>query len=869
MFKKFQLKNGMTVLLVESHKSPVVSVQMWVKTGSADESPKEAGISHFIEHLVFKGTKKYGVGEIARTVEGSGGELNAYTSFDQTVFYVTISKAFSDVGLDVISEMMGFPQFDETEIDNEREVVIEEIKRGQDSPHRQASQLLFSSLYKKHPYGVPVIGFEKVIRSVKKSTLVDYYHRRYVPENMTLVVAGDLDPKEFKKKIQDKFGAFEPYKLKKVKRHKEEKQEKSVVKVKKADFKDNLLYLAWRAPKVDHKDVPALDVLALIMGQGESSRLNQRLRIDESLVNYIGSSTFTPIDPGFFAISTSLNFENLEGTLKGIEQVVTQMLAEPVDKLELQKAIINMEADESYSLETVDGLARKVGTYTHLFDDYKYSEKFLKQIKQTTAEDVIKVARKYLSPDKLTVSFLTSEDVDAAKKQIKAFVKSFDKAYSKAKKPKIPEAAKKKVKSSFAKNKAKSAGSDVQKITLSSGATLIIRPSFETSVISARAALRGGLRAEPQDRVGVTELLSRTWDTQTASKDEKALREYIDGYASSLGAFGGRNTVGLSLSTLSNFSDPMADVFCEMLQQPKVEDGIIQREKKQMSEQINRRDDSPAQLCILNFMQKLFGDHPYARDPLGTSDSVDHLSSQDVSSYLSKVLTRKNLHFVVAGAVDPDHWVKKLEEATAQLPEGRFLDDRFQAPKLTESQKVYLESKKEQSHIVYGFPGLTFTDQERYALDLIQSVLAGQGGRLFLELRDKASLAYSVSPIKMEGVDAGYFGAYIGCSPDKGKKALEMMQIEFDRLCDEMVPEDELERSKKYVIGRHDIELQKTSSIAASMLFDHVYGLPYDDTFKYADKVQAVTPKDVQSLAQKIFAQNSVTSCVGPLKPWS
>ena len=112
MNKKFQLKNGMTVLLVESHKSPVVSVQMWVKTGSADESPKEAGISHFIEHLVFKGTKKYGVGEIARTVEGSGGELNAYTSFDQTVFYVTISKAFSDVGLDVISEMMGFPQFD-------------------------------------------------------------------------------------------------------------------------------------------------------------------------------------------------------------------------------------------------------------------------------------------------------------------------------------------------------------------------------------------------------------------------------------------------------------------------------------------------------------------------------------------------------------------------------------------------------------------------------------------------------------------------------------------------------------------------------------------------------------------------------------
>ncbi|WP_374031602.1 M16 family metallopeptidase [Bdellovibrio bacteriovorus] len=151
MSKKFQLKNGMKVLLLESHKSPVVSVQMWVKTGSADEKKTEEGISHFIEHLVFKGTRKYKVGEIAATVEGSGGELNAYTSFDQTVFYVTISKQFSDVALDVISEMMGYPTFDPQEIDNEREVVLEEIKRGQDSPGRRASQLLFTNVFQKKP----------------------------------------------------------------------------------------------------------------------------------------------------------------------------------------------------------------------------------------------------------------------------------------------------------------------------------------------------------------------------------------------------------------------------------------------------------------------------------------------------------------------------------------------------------------------------------------------------------------------------------------------------------------------------------------------------------------------------------------------
>ena len=173
MLKKFQLKNGLNVLLMESHKSPVVSVQMWVRTGSADEQKGEEGISHFIEHLVFKGTEKFKVGEIASIVEGAGGELNAYTSFDQTVFYVTISKEFAETGLDVISQMMGFPAFDATEIDNEREVVIEEIKRGQDSPGRVASQLLFSTAYKKHPYGIPVIGYDKNIRKVSKKTLVN------------------------------------------------------------------------------------------------------------------------------------------------------------------------------------------------------------------------------------------------------------------------------------------------------------------------------------------------------------------------------------------------------------------------------------------------------------------------------------------------------------------------------------------------------------------------------------------------------------------------------------------------------------------------------------------------------------------------
>lgn len=329
MFKKFQLKNGLQVLLVESKKSPVVSVQMWVKTGSADELKGEEGISHFIEHLLFKGTRKFGVGEIASTVEGSGGELNAYTSFDQTVFYITISKHFADTALECISDMMGFPLFDEAEIDNEREVVLEEIKRGKDNPHRQSSQLLFSSAYKKHPYGIPVIGYDKVVSGVSKKALLDYYHSRYVPKNMTLLVIGDFDSQEMKSKVTNYFSELKEYRLRKSQRKKEPKQESARVKVQQTAFEESLLNVAWKVPGIKHKDIPALEVLALVLGQGDSSRLTHRLRLQKPLVNYIGASCFTPFEPGFFAISLSTARENLEEVLVALSEEIESILKAP------------------------------------------------------------------------------------------------------------------------------------------------------------------------------------------------------------------------------------------------------------------------------------------------------------------------------------------------------------------------------------------------------------------------------------------------------------------------------------------------------------------------------------------------------------
>jgi zinc protease len=866
MVKKFQLKNGMKVLLQESHKSPVVSVQVWVRTGSADEGKGEEGISHFIEHLVFKGTRKFKVGEIASMIEGSGGELNAYTSFDQTVFYVTISKQFVETGLQALAEMMGFPKFDPEEIDNEREVVVEEIKRGQDSLGRIASQNLFSTVYKKHPYGTPVIGYEKNVRGWSAKKIVQYYQSRYSPQNMFLVVAGDFNSVEMKKKVQGHFGEFKSYKFKKATRKKESAQKALRIQVQKANFEQSITYLSFKTPQIKHQDVPALDVLAMILGQGDSSRLVHKLRIEAPIVNSVGASLFSAKDPGFLAISIGYNKENLQPALRGISETLQEVLSGQIHEDEIRKAIINLESENFYAVETVDGLSRKLGDAEFLMGDPKYFEKYLQAVSKVTAKDILRVAKKYLSSKTLTIATVTNDQIAPVKKTLQKWAKDFEKMMKSTKAlpvskvkvaPKIHKPLSQKV----------AGAPKIQEINLKNGVRILARPSFDTDVFSAKLAFLGGGRAEDANLPGLAELTARSWMGGTKTRAEAQIYHEIETMAAGIGPLSGRNSLGLGLDALSSFEQPVRDLFLEILTEPVFPADVIDREKKIQLEQIRSRNDNASNIAVRQMMEALFEGHPYSRDLLGTPESLNKIGQQQIRSYWEQIHQCRNLTFVLSGAFQLDEWVKKIEVATQKLKEGRRFESRFQTRFPKAEIHRYHEIKKEQSHLILAYPGYTITDRKRYTLQLIQSILAGQGGRLFIELRDKNSLAYSVSPMRMEGIDAGYFGAYIGCSPEKVAKALEMMKVEFQKLCDTKVGAAELERAQRYLAGRHDIDLQRVSAIGASILYDDIYGVPYQETFSLAEKYYAITSEDVMNVAREIFSQAPVVSLAGPSNP--
>lgn len=861
MVTQFQLKNGLKVILVESHKAPVVSLQAWVRTGSADETPNEAGLSHFIEHLLFKGTRKFAVGEIAQIIEGSGGELNAYTSFDQTVFYMTLSNQFLHTGLEALSDMMGFPKFDPKEIDLEREVVVEEMRRGQDSLGRSASQLLFSTAYSGHPYGRPVIGFEKIVRGVSAKSIERYFQSRYVPRNMFLLISGDFQKTEIKGQVKEFFGELPDRKLKKVKRPKAKAVSKPRLKVMTSSFEQSICYIAWPVPPITHKDIPALDLLSFVIGGSESSRLVQKLRLEEALVESIGASTFTPSDRGLFLISVGYGETPLSVITTKINEELEKVFRGEIGAEEIQRAVTLLSSEEFFSLETVDGLARKYGHLQFHFNDLRMTEKYLKQLRAVTVADLVATAKKYLDPEKISATILTKKPIPEQEKALKEFLKDYKMAY-KAKPEKLKR--QKVVQQKIPKLHLEKSSPETELIELPTGDRLLLRPSRETTLVSFRAATLAGTRLEPEGASGLSEMTSRVWMGGTKKRSELELATELERIAAGLNPLTGRNSLSLGLDVLSPFEKQGRDLFMEVLTEPSFSDEVFNRERSVLLRQIEMKRDNPGQIAGHIFMKALFGDHPYGRDSLGVPEDIQKLSAAQSKQWWTERYLSGRKHFVLCGAFDRQLWIDTITEFCEGQKSISNEKLKFQVQYPRSEIQVFEKAEKEQSHLIVGYPALTLTDDDRYTLQIIQSILAGQGGRLFLELRDKQSLAYSVSPLRMEGIEGGYFGAYIGCAPDKVTQANQMIRAEFAKLTNEKVSDKDLERAQRYIVGRQDIDMQKTSAIAGAILFSDLYGIDFNEPFQSDEKYWAVTKEDILRVSQKIFSQPAVAALVGP-----
>jgi zinc protease len=403
----------------------------------------------------------------------------------------------------------------------------------------------------------------------------------------------------------------------------------------------------------------------------------------------------------------------------------------------------------------------------------------------------------------------------------------------------------------------------VASYALPGGGQLHVVPRRDVPVVAARAAFLGGLLAETPETSGLGAFLSSMWLRGTLGRSAADFARATESLAAEIEGFAGRSSIGLTLEAPSARLSEAFDLFAEVLLEPAFDEAELEHERRETLAAIERREDQLAQRAFLLFAETHFERHPYRMPVLGRRDSVESFDRDLLAAHHERLVRAPNLSLAVAGDVDPD--------AVARLASARLsdLDARaFEPPSAPdeapprEIRSAELRKDRAQAHLVIGFRGVAVRDPDRYPLEVISQLLGGQGGRLFLELRDRRGLAYSVNSVNVEGLAPGFFCVYMGTAPDKLDAAQQGLLDQLRGLLDAPPDDSELDRARRCLIGNFAIDEQRNSVHAAHISLDALYGLGPAASRGYADAIAAVGKEDVLRVARRIVDLDAYTLAV-------
>ena len=870
------LSNGIPVIL-QHYESPVAATYWWVRTGSADEKPPEAGFAHFLEHMLFKDaaakeTGRASTGQTAHAIESLGGDINAYTSFDQTVYHVTCAAQHWEKVIDSFGPMAKPQKFLKSDFEREREVILEELRKNEDSPGRQLFQKVFSLTFKRHPYGRPVIGFVKSLKAAKVAEVEAFYRRQYVPPRMGLVLVGPLaDAKGARRKaiigrLEKHFGArvLPKRPAHPVLRTMEREIHRTPTFDKLAfDVKTPTFCVSFRAPELRHADIPALDLIAGILGMGELSRVYQHLFYQKSLVTDASGGLYVPNDPGMLYFQAEVpTIENVNVAAREMFQELNRFCDEGPTAEELQRVIVNVESDRLYATQTADGMAGRLGFLKFVMDDLEFDRKYLDELKSVDAARVRDVARRYLDYRRMSGVVMVPKDQETF--DTSELGRLAQEHFSRAEKADAVKPVSVRASRIVAASRAK-----VERFTLNSGMQVVHFERPESHVFSVHGSALGGLRLEDERNWGVSHMLAMTWPKGTSTKDSQAIAREIEGRAANAEGFGGRNTVGLQMTGLARDWNYLSGLYGEMLFDSVFPEHEVVHSRRIVDDSLKGLDDHSSQLCSKLFLETLFEHHPYGRLTLGSRESIQKIGTAEIQACHRAWIRPERMVLAVSGAVnrnDLESWAGELDRRFGNLPTqgpGPSAAPPEEA-KLKAPRWVERNLSREQTHIIVGGLGTHNQDEERFALRLMQTILAGQSGRLFIELREKKSLAYTVAPMSFEGIERGYVGTYIACSPGKREEAVKGMRDVLEKLAAKGPSANEIARAKEYFLGRRAMDLQSDASLAAHFGLEALYGLDRVTDEMLVKKVRSITAKQIQDVCRKYMVEPfTVTSTVG------
>lgn len=832
----FKLENGQTVIIQEVHTNPIVTIDTWVKTGSINENDQNNGVSHFLEHLFFKGTTKHATGEFDKILESKGAINNAATSKDFTHYYITIPSKHFDLALDMHSDMLQNPLIPRKELEKERKVVLEEIAKDLNSPNSIVYNNLVEMMYINHPYKRKVIGTSNIIETITRDEIMDYFESFYAPSNMITVIVGDVDTNTVIDKVKTSFNTANK-KTPQIKYPKEKPIPSLLRKIDYTETNSGYMLIGFRGVKITDKDSYALDVLSTILGSGRSSVLYQNIKDKKQLAFNISASNGTFKDDGIFYISANFipeNYQKLEENIF-LELLQLQKYGVTPEQVNLAKSII--ERETYYSRESISNIAQEIGYTMVTTNDIDFYENYIDNIKKVSTNDVIRVAKKYLNINKAAISVvLPKQDNEVKISNIKPHDSTA---------------------------KLISENSETLKYELANGSILLLTPNETNDIIAISINAKGGEFIE--NIAGIGKLTASVITRGTKKYSSIELSQIMEDNGIKITPSSKGDVFSINVLTTKPQIEKTFELLNEIVNNATFNDYEIEKVRSEKINNIKKNRDLPLQLALEEYNTIIHQGSVYSNSTKILEKTYPQITKQNLIGYYNSIFNPQNLVISINGNIDKDYTIKELNTIFKHKNNESFDYNNVFVPTIQKQRiSTQISPNTKTAWIFLGWQTDGVQNLKEYAtLQVIDSLLgSGMSSRLFKNLRDQEGLAYQIGSSFSPNIKKGHFVVYIGTNPKNLDYSKSKLFNEINKLKTEYVGTKELQEAKDKLLGQFVISQETNLEKASSVGWFETSGRGYEFKNTYPELINEVTENDIIEVANKYFNDNYALSIV-------
>ncbi|OIQ15724.1 MAG: hypothetical protein BM556_17370 [Bacteriovorax sp. MedPE-SWde] len=842
-----KLNNDLEVIFVDLPGSSAATAQIWFRAGSTLEDKEDHGIAHFLEHMFFKGTPTRPGAMIAHEVESFGGEVNAFTSFDYTCYYINTPNSHLNQTVDILLDMVSNPMFKEEELIPEREVVFEEYRRSQDNPNQFSFQKIQKSCF-SGGYAHPILGNEKTIKSFTQDQLRKFRNKHYNNSNAFLVVAGDMREKKTILKTIEKFElpkgeatARPAFKLKK----------KPAIEIHNKDVRMCQLTLTIQSPSADSAMAAAEDLAYNTLGHGETSPLHKDLVLDGSIANSCSSSTMFFSEGGIHFLRVNYPIENHKKVMSKLQKTLTTVIKDGLTQEDITKIKNQYVSSKVYEKESIESFSFSLGNSYAQTQDLENENEFVKKVKKTSLKEVNN-AYKHIFSRPIHLSLQLPKGLKS--KDYKSDLEKFQKSFTKF------AVAEKKAKLKVTKSKFDPSALTVE---LKPGITLLYRHNPMTPTFVMHAYLKGGLTEETTKNNGIYNLTSSQLNKGYKGIKQEALKHDLENKSAMLGYFSGKNAYGLTLHGQSEHTEDLVKHFMGTLLTPSFPNKSLTHEKKLIMRNIEAQQEDATRHCFKAATEALFEKHPYSRSVIGTEKTVKSLKRIDLEKLHQKNVRSKEMLLTYCGDLSLEEVMDHISEYVNTLPKRAVKPLKAKKVNTMKEQVFHKDFDREQTQIFVGTQSPSLNKKENTVLKMLTTHLSGQSSELFVDVRDRKGLCYVAQPVHMNALEAGYWGIYMASGHDKVEQAIEAIKSIIDKTRENGLSEDEFNRIKIMIEGQNQINLQVNEDYANVYSVPTLQGQGLDYFHKSNEQIKNLSYKDFQTGIKKVLSKKWITVTVG------